>query len=179
MKALIELLPMYCTRCQAPVPAKVDELVWVCQQCGQGLILSDEKGVAPLDIHYANTIKPGGMGAPFWVTSGRVNLRRQVFNGDNRSLQDMAAFWQTPRVFFIPAYALQLEVLIQTAEKFLKQPPQLVAGSPAKFYPVSLLPDDIFQLVEFVIFAVESERRDMLKALDIQLQLGPAELWIL
>ena len=35
----VELVPLLCVRCQAPVPARPGEVAWVCEQCGQGLVL--------------------------------------------------------------------------------------------------------------------------------------------
>ncbi len=41
----VELIPMFCTKCQNAIPAGIHETAWVCGQCGQGLLLSDDKGV--------------------------------------------------------------------------------------------------------------------------------------
>jgi len=48
----VSLIPMLCTRCQTPVEAHPDEVFWVCQNCGQGLLVSDEKGLAAQVFHY-------------------------------------------------------------------------------------------------------------------------------
>ena len=53
MSQPIQLLPMYCLKCQTPIPAGVDETVWVCSACGQGLLLDPEKGLQALEIHVA------------------------------------------------------------------------------------------------------------------------------
>ncbi len=35
-QATVKLIPMQCVRCQQPLTAQPDEVVWVCANCGQG-----------------------------------------------------------------------------------------------------------------------------------------------
>ena len=43
------LVPLMCIQCQSPIPAKPDEVAWVCATCGRGQILEDEAGLQPLE----------------------------------------------------------------------------------------------------------------------------------
>lgn len=175
--AQVELIPMLCLKCQQPITARIEEVVWVCQDCGQGLVLSDEKGLLPQVVHYAAGIPANTTGKPVWVAPGQVTLQRQTYSGDRS--QEMLAFWSQPRWFFIPAYELTLDQLAQTGVNMLKQPiPMQEAGSPAAFLPVTVPPEDIYPLAEYLIMAVEAERSDKLRALSFNLQLGQPELWI-
>lgn len=176
MSVQVQLLPMYCVRCRAPLPAKPDETAWVCLQCGQGNLLSDETGLAPVEIHYA-VAEPGARGRPFWVVEGAIQISRKTFNGDQS--REMAAFWSSPRRFFIPAFALPANELTQLGAKMLTRPPELAPGSPFSFEPVTILPNDLQPLAEFIVLEVEAARSDKLRQLDFTLTLGEPELWAL
>jgi hypothetical protein len=120
------------------------------------------------------------------VVSGLVALQRVTFSGDNS--RDMQQFWAQPRWFFIPAYSLTLDQLADAGLRFLKQPLTLqeagapgidaLAQVPTPFLPVTVHPEDIQPLAEFIILAVEAERRDQLQTVSFTLQLGQPELWI-
>jgi len=176
-QARVELIPMQCVRCQQPLAAQPDEVVWVCENCGQGQILSDEKGLLPQTVHYAAGIPANTSGKPVWVAAGQVTLQRETYKGNNE--QDMAQFWSQPRWFFIPAYNLSLEQLASTGVSLLKQPiPMQEVQTRSPFIPVTILPEDIRPLAEFILLAVEAERKDQLRTLTYNLQLGPPDLWI-
>jgi hypothetical protein len=185
MSAPVELIAMMCTRCQSPLAAQVDETAWVCPQCGQGMLLSDENGLAPLMVRYAAGLQPGTPGKPMWVAQGTVTLNRQTYGGNflggifGSPEKEMQDFWSQPHSFFIPAYSLQLEQIIQAGVSFLRNPPayQEVTGS-HPFLPVTLKPGDVRPLAEFIIISIEAERKDKLKQITINLQLAAPELWV-
>lgn len=175
--AKIALIAMQCLRCQQPLPAQPDEVVWVCGQCGQGLLLSDEAGLLPQPVHYAAGITPNALGHPVWVVGGQVSLTRQTYRGDKS--KDMQAFWATPRWFFIPAYNLALNDLAETGMRWLREPPALQeTSSPAGFLPVTVPPADIRPLAEYLVLATEAARSDYLRNLTFTVQLGTPDLWI-
>lgn len=178
MSQAVELIPMQCIRCQFPIPAQPDEVAWVCEQCQQGQQLSDEGNLQPLEVHYAAGIPAAAKGKPYWVAQGRVQIiQRQTYRG-NQS-RNMHTFWQAPRLFFVPAYTLPLEQLVQLGMELLRQPPALQPGRPAAFLPVNFLPSDVRPLAEYVILAVEAGRKDDLRSLKFDLQLDPPQLWVL
>ena len=174
----VRLIPLLCTRCQAAVPAKPDEVAWVCSQCGQGLLLSLEKGVLPLPVYYSPGLAPNQTGSPFWVTMAQVTLQRRIFGGGDQSA-DAARFWQTSKRFFVPAYTLTLDQMVELGMRYVLQPPLLQPGPPAAFAPVTLSPEDVQPMAEFIVMGVEANRRDRLKEVQITIQTGAAELWIL
>lgn len=180
-QAAVRLIPMLCTRCQKPVEAQPDEVFWVCTNCGQGLLFSDDQGLVAQGIHYGTGIPQNTTGKPIWVFWGQVALQRETYNhlfGDQT--QDMVQFWQQPRWFFVPAYDLPLDQWVDVAVRLLRNPISPQEGtSPAPFLPVTIHPEDLRPLVEFLILAVEAERKDQLKALNFTLQLSEPELWIM
>jgi len=177
MTSPVQLLPMFCVHCQAPIPAQPEEVAWVCQQCGQAQLLSDEKGLQPLEVRFAADIPQGAKGKPFWVAEGSVSLQRQTYRGDQT--REMETFWQRSHRFFVPAYTMPFDQSVELGVRLLRQPPTLQPGSPSSFLPVTVLPEDMQSLAEFIVLSIEAERKDDLRELRFKLDLQPAELWVL
>jgi predicted RNA-binding Zn-ribbon protein involved in translation (DUF1610 family) len=179
MTQMPALLPMQCIKCQTPIPAEPDEVAWLCSNCGQALLLDEKQasGLATLDIYFATGIQSGQRGRPFWVAQGLVSVQRETYSGnEGRQAQE---FWKKPRTFFIPAYACALDELISLGMQLLKQPISMMPAPAAAFLPVTLSPQDVRPMAEFIIMGIEAERRDMMKSAAIQLNLAKPVLWIL
>lgn len=177
MDAPIELVPLVCIQCQTPLPAEPEEIAWVCARCGQAMLLDESKGLLPLQINYAAGIAPDAVGKPFWVADGQVTLQRELYSGNKNA--EAQAMWSQPHRFTIPAYNCPLESLLQIGPSLLLNPPALQPGSAARFQPVTLLPADIQSLAEFIVVAIEAERKDMLKQIVVSVKLSEPVLWIL
>jgi hypothetical protein len=129
-------------------------------------------------VHYSTGIAPNAPGKPVWLVSGQADLHRETYSGDNS--RDMQAFWSQPHWFFIPAYELPLDDLAESGVKMLRQP--LIfqeTNIPSPFLPVTVHPEDIFPLAEYLVLAFEADRRDYLRTLTFTLQLGSPDLWII
>ncbi len=179
----VELIPLVCLRCKAPLPAEPNEAAWVCAQCGQGMRLDEEKGLVELAVNFAQAVNftagipNGAKGKPFWVADGSVALQRETYSG-NMS-REAGMFWSQPHRFYVPAYNLTLETILETGVTFLLNPPALQPGSPAPFEPVVLPIEDVRGTAEFIVMAVEAGRKDMLKDVQFSLQLSDPVLWVL
>lgn len=178
----VELIPLLCVKCQAPVPAKVGEVAWVCEQCGQGLLLNSapagKNALRAYDFLYSAAIRPGQAGRPFWVSAGKVAItRRETYKGNE--IGGAQAFWAAPRLFFIPGWEAALEDVVSNGVELLKNPFTLQKGSPTPFSPVVTLPEDMRALAEFMVMSIEAGRNDALKHVEFDLQLAEAQLWIL
>lgn len=179
----VTLLPLVCLRCTAPVPANPGEVAWVCGTCGQGLLLNESAGpgdkpLRPLEVRFSTGVRPGQTGRPFWVAQGQADIsRRDTYKGNEQ--RAASQFWAAPRPVFIPAWECALDEVLALGSALLKNPPALQPGSPCPFLPVVTAPEDIHALAEFLVVALEAERRDALKYLGFTLRLGPPELWIL
>ncbi len=174
----VELIPLVCFKCDTPVPAQPDEMAWVCAQCGQGLVLDESKGLNPLEIHYHAALQPGAKGKPYWVCEGQVSLTRNVYGGQN-STADAERFWAAARRFFVPAYTCPLDTLTTFGSQLLLNPPALQEGRAAGFEPVTLSLADIQPMAEFIVMAIEADRKDKLRSVSISLKLTNPILWIL
>lgn len=177
MGAPIELIPLVCIKCQMPLPAEPDEIAWVCAQCKQGMLLDENKGLLPLQVQYAAGIAPDAIGRPFWVVDGQVSLQRELYDGNKNA--EAQAMWAQPRRFTIPAYNVSLETLLQYGPQLLLKPPALQPGPAARFQPVTLSPDDIQAVAEFIVVAIEAGRSDMLKEIVVSIKISEPVLWIL
>lgn len=175
----VQLIPLVCTRCSTRLPANVDEVAWVCSQCGQGLLLDETSGLLPLEVHYSTAVAPGTPGRPFWVAQGTVRLQRETYQRNKQAEEQALAFWSQPRTFFIPAWSCTLQELLNQTTRLLQQTPALEEGSPVPFQPVTLSPHDVQPAVDFTVTALEADRKDALRTLQATVQLGPAALWIL
>jgi hypothetical protein len=175
----VELIPLVCPQCSTPVPAEVDEVAWVCAQCGQGLSLDEEKGLVPLEVHYAAGIPANTRGKPFWIAEGQVSMQRDTYGSSGKDTKATQQFWSQPRRFFIPAFSAPLETLLGFGMQLLRQPPDLQAGSTAEFEPVILYLEDVKAAAEFIVVAIEAGRKDKVKQVEFTLQLSEPALWIL
>jgi hypothetical protein len=175
----VELVPLLCVNCSAPIQAGTDEIAWACENCGQGQILDEGQGLIPLEILFSAKIPAGNVGRPFWVTGGIVSLDREVFGVFGKQTGEADRFWGQPRQFFIPAFSCSLESLISTGKRLLADPPTLQSGPPVRFEPVTLHKEDVVSAVEFIIVGIEAGRKDKIKKVDYSIDLSEPVLWIL
>jgi len=173
----VQLIPLACVRCQVPVNARVGEVAWVCQTCEQGLWMGEDGRLSAQEILFSSALNQGAQGYPYWVVEGQAQLQRQTYKG-NQS-KEMEVFWQLPRLFFIPAYELPLQNVVETGARLLRQPPTLHAGSPTAFAGVVVPPGDVRPLAEFILLGIEADRKDALRSLHFELTLAEARLWVL
>ena len=178
MNAPVELIPLKCIRCDTPILAGLDEVAWACRQCGHAQQIG-ENGLTTLEIHYAKGIQPPQKGRPFWVCEGRVDLERQTYSGLGKKTKDAEQFWSQPRKFFVPAFAYPLEEFTRLGVDWLQQIPVLSSGLSVEFEPVTVAAKDIQAWVEFLVLALEAERKDKVKSVRFNIQLGEPQLWIL
>ena len=176
----IELVPLVCVQCSTPIPAESDQVAWVCAQCGQGMLLDLEKGLAQLNVHYAAGIPQNTQGRPFWVCDGKVTIQqRETYGSSRKGANEANAFWANHRRFFVPAFAGTLEERLEGATRLLTHPPTVQPGPAVPFEPVLLPLEDVQSAAEFIVVAIEAGRKDRLKTVNFNLELSPPALWIL
>jgi len=175
----IELVPLACLQCSTPIPAQPDEVAWACSQCGHGMFLDTDQGLEPLEIQYSSQIPPDTIGKPFWVADGRVNMKRATYGSSGKHGIAAEQFWSQPKRFLIPAFQAPLEHLLELAKTMLLNPPELSPGTPTRFEAVTLYHEDVHSAAEFVVMAIEAERKDQVKTIEFELQLSKPVLWVL
>lgn len=178
METPVELVPLNCIRCGTPIPAEVDEVAWVCHQCEKGQQLSDD-GLIPLRVNYSLSVKPNQKGRPFWVCEGRVTLDRNTYGSIGKKTNDALRFWEEPRQFIIPAFPYPLGKFSSMGVKWLQNPPAMEPGLIVDFEPVTVAAEDVSAWAEFLVIALEAERKDKVKKIEFNLNLGEPQLWVL
>jgi hypothetical protein len=170
------LVGLQCVRCNTPVPAEPDEVAWVCQNCGQGLLLDEDVGLQAIEIHAAAGTAEAKSAKAFWVASGRVRFtRRESYGADSPP----DARWQQPARFVLPAFSTTVEQAVALGVGFVMRPVKLEPGPAQPVRGVTVLPAQIASLARFVVLTIEANRSDKLEAIDFTLELEPAELWCL
>jgi hypothetical protein len=175
----IELVPLVCIQCSTAIPAEVEEVAWVCAQCGQGMVLDEAHGLEALDIHYSADIAQNGTGKPYWVADGQVTMERKTYSSGGEHGNAAKEFWGQSRRFYVPAFQTPLESLLKVAKTMLLKPPRLSSASATPFEAVTLYRDDVLAVAEFIVLAIEAERKDKIKSIDFELKLSKPVLWIL
>lgn len=175
----VSLIPLVCVDCRQPIKAQPDEVAWVCSTCHKGNILGDDGRLRSLDVKYAANLGQNSPGRPHWAVIGTVTIRvRNTYKGNES--RDSSAFWAEPRLFLIPAFAAPLEVQVAQAMQWLRStPPAVVDDQLASLLPVVIPARDIHPMAEFIVLAIEADRRDAMKTLDFQVDLQVPQLWIL
>ena len=179
MDQTIQLVPLVCLKCSAPIPAEPGQVAWACGQCGQAMALDTARGLVPIEIYYAVRAGSGAPGRPFWVADGTVALRRTAYKPNSGSTRDAEQFWSTPRRFFIPAYRLDTETFLKTGAALLERPPAFQPGAPFPFEPVVLAMEDLQPVGEFLVMGIEAARKDAIREVAFSLRLSPPSLWVL
>ena len=176
---MITLKPLLCANCNTNLPAHPDEVAWRCPTCGVGWQLSDDtpSGLEMLRLYFDSRCNPQVHGRPYWVATGKVDLSRETFSGNESKRAEQ--FWAQPRQFFVTAFTCSLETMIEQGRELLLKPPSLQPGPPVPFTAVTLAPRDVRAMAEFIVMSLEAERSDKLEAVQFNLQLQPPELWVL
>jgi hypothetical protein len=177
METPVELVALNCIRCGHPIPAEIDEVAWICEQCEQGQQLG-KNGLLPLEIHYAQEIKPNQKGKPYWVCEGRVTLQRDTY-GRAQSDKEARQFWSQPRRFVIPAFLYPVDEFADDGIYWLRNPKNLRSGPVSQFESVTVSVDDVRIWAEFLVMALEAARKDKVKTIQFQLELAEPRLWVL
>jgi hypothetical protein len=173
----VELIPLVCPKCSTRLPAKPGEYAWVCPNCQEAAMLDEKVGLEPLVVYYQAGILSNQIGRPFWVTEGRVLVERKTYSGNQEN--EALTFWSEPKRFFVPAYIMPLENLLEIGIKYLKNSPKLQGGPAVPFMPVNLPRKDVRAVAEFIVMAVEADRKDKLKEIKLTLTLSEPTLWVL
>lgn len=178
METPVELVPLNCIRCGTPIPAEIEEVAWICDQCEQGQQLGDD-GLIPLEVHYAQGIAPTHKGRPFWVVEGHVAIDRKTYGTFGKKTKDALRFWEQPRKFIIPAFPYPVDKFSRNGVEWLQNPPALQPGSVVDFVPVTVAAADVKVWAEFLVLALEAERKDKVKNVNFKLDLAAPQLWVL
>lgn len=179
----MKLIPLRCPECQEPLNPGNEDLVIICQNC-QSTVAISLNGPQKMNVRFAVPAGTPSAGVkqwlPFWVFQGRVDIKRRESQGGQSEDKNVQAMWGSPRHLYAPAWDVPLSraqaIGSQMAEdqprfEFVDQPESV------QLLPAVVSPGDGRKLLEFVVLAIEARRKDWLKYLDFDLNVGQPELW--
>jgi hypothetical protein len=88
-------------------------------------------------------------------------------------------YWTAPKDFVIPAFDCTLEEAAAWGILFLQSPIDFEEGHPRKMEKVTVNKHDAYSLAEFVVLAVEANKKDVLRKVKFTLTLDDLNLWVL
>ena len=108
-----------------------------------------------------------------------MTLDRNTYGSFGKKTKDALRFWEQPRQFIIPAFSYPLGKFARSGVQWLREPPGLEPGLIVDFEPVTVAAEDVNAWAEFLVIALEAERKDKVKKIEFSLELGEPQLWIL
>ena len=90
--------------------------------------------------------------------------------------------WAGPRRLYGPAWDLSLETAQRVGSRLIQPPPHyhiIAKLEEVQLVPAVVTPSDARKVLEFIIVAIEARRKDMLKDLAFELEVGQPEMWAL
>lgn len=156
----------------------------LCPQCKTAVFFSDQ-GLQAIPVTYGAP-EAGASAAewyPFWLLPARVEITSRSVQSGNRTDAEMAQrFWAEQRPMFVPAWDLPARAARELGSRMLHEKPAYRAidrPESAGMHVATIDPDDARKLLEFIIVTVEANRRDWLRDLQFQVEVGTPQLWAL
>ena len=178
----MKLLALRCPNCDRPLTPDNNHIVTLCEQCHTAVHIGDEE-LTRIAIQCAAPATGANVThwQPFWLFQGQVNiLRREVQSGNSE--KDSRKLWGQPRTLYVPAWELSLVTAQNIGSAMTQQQPAYrPIPQPAELplTPVTVTADDALKLLEFIVLAIETRRKDWLKNLEFRLDVEQPELWAL
>jgi hypothetical protein len=181
----MKLVALRCPNCGQPLKPEDDSIVLSCHNCFIPVALAVD-GPKRMKIWFAvmkQKQQEDKNWVPFWVYEGRIKIQhRETQSGWRTKDEDSDRLWGVPRRLFIPAWDLDLHTAQDIGSRLiLKQPEFNFVEQPAEYYltPANVKPDDAKRLLEFIVLAIEARRKDWLKDLKFEIEVGKPQLWAL
>ncbi|MGB3716607.1 MAG: hypothetical protein WA996_19480 [Candidatus Promineifilaceae bacterium] len=177
----MKLILLRCPNCSSALKPGIDDIIYACPNCSSAIHIEAE-GPKIIGIQYAIPTK-GKDGeeiwVPFWVFEGRVQIKKRETQGRQSNTKDSIALWGSPRRLYVPAWDLSIHTAQEVGSKltqrqltmrFVERPTE------AQLTPATVSPADALNLLEFIVLAIEARRKDWLKELVFDLEVGEPEL---
>ena len=180
----MKLVLLRCPNCTEPLKPENDDVVLACTNCHTPVAIA-VNGAVKMAVQFA---VPASYKAeprrwmPFWVFEGRVIINRRETQGGRSRTKDMAAQWGVPRRFFVPAWDLDPHTAQDVGSRMVQQQPsfeKIDRPQEAHLQTALVTPKDAKKLIEFIVLAIEARRKDWLRDLQFELDMGAPNLWAL
>jgi len=179
----MKLILLSCPTCGQSLTPENDDVVVQCQHCWSPAAIG-VNGPGRIPVHFAvaegvsvTTVK----WVPFWVFEGRVHIKKRETQGGRRSdREDSEALWAEPRRLFAPAWNVNMRTIKELGSRLIqRQPEYRLIDKPddARLTSATVTPGDALKLLEFIILAIEAQRKDWLRDLLFEIETGKPEFW--
>lgn len=181
----MKLLALRCPNCSNPLAVENDDIVMACHHCGEMVAIS-QNGPVKMPVRFAvpnGQKNPGNQWAPFWVFKGRVVIKRRDTQGVFGSAEkESRKLWSSVGTFYVPAWELSMHTAKHVGSNMIQQQPQLQPierPNGAAFTSATVTPGDARKLLEFIVLAIEAQRKDWLKNLEFALEVDEPQMMAL
>lgn len=180
----MKLVLLRCPTCSEPLKPDNDDVVLACTNCHTPSAVS-VNGAAKMPVQFgipADFKARSDRWMPFWVFDGRAKIIRRETQGGRSQTKDMAQLWGAERRFYVPAWELGLHVAQDIGSRMVQRQPSFVEidrPAEAHLHTVLVTPKDAKNLLEFIVLAIEARRKDWLRDLQFELEVGEPKLWAL
>lgn len=180
----MKLIALRCPACAEPLPVENDDVVVACNNC-LTMVAVSLKGPVKMDVRFAlpnGQQAAGNQWAPFWVFNGRAVIKRRDTQGGRSADNESRQLWGSPRALYVPAWELSLHTAQNIGSRLIEQQPQLQPverPDGAHFISATVTPGDARKLLEFIVLAIEARRKDWLKNLEFDLEVGEPQMMAL
>ena len=181
----MKLILLRCPVCSVPLTPENDDVVVACTNCHNPIAIAVD-GPVKMNVRFA---LPAGFRedvdrwVPFWVYEGLVKIQKRDTQGGSRSAKkDAEALWGGPRRLYVPAWDLSIETAQRVGSRLIQQQPQyqiITKPEEVQLVPAVVTPSDARKVLDFIIVAIEARRKDWLKDLAFELDVGQPEMWAL
>lgn len=181
----MKLVALRCPNCSEPLKPTNDAVVLACDNCFTPIAIA-VNGPQRMKIWFAVSERKKDVGknwVPFWVYEGRIHIQqRETQSGWRTKDKDADRFWGEPRRLYIPAWDLDLHAAQDIGSQLIvSQPTFHFVEQPAEYQltMATVTPEDAKRLLEFLVLAIEARRKDWLKELKFEIDVGQPQLWAL
>lgn len=181
----MKLIALKCPNCGQPLTPEHDDVVVACVHCHTPVAIS-VNGPSKMSLTYALPDRgkvATSQWVPFWVFEGQVNiLRRDTQGGSGSARKDSERLWAARRSLYVPAWDLSLHMAQEVGSRLIQEQPsfQFVdRPEESRLSSATVTPSEARKLLEFIVLAIEARRRDWLKSLEFDLDIGQPSLWAL
>ena len=179
----MRLIALRCPTCTEPLAVENNDVVVVCHNC-QTMVAISQNGAVKMPVSFVAarsehiTEKEW---VPFWVFNGRVNIRKRQLQGGRSDDKDSERLWGVPRALYVPAWELSMEIAQNVGSQMIQGQPklqQIERPQGSQFVSATVTPNDARKLLEFIVLAIEARRKDMLKKLEFDLEVGEPQMMV-
>ncbi|MFZ0545091.1 MAG: hypothetical protein WAM60_06620 [Candidatus Promineifilaceae bacterium] len=181
----MKLIALRCPTCSEPLAVENDDVVVACGHC-QEMVAIAQNGPVKMAVRFAvadGRQPPGNQWVPFWVFNGRaVIVRRETQGGGGSAEKESRRLWESPRALYVPAWEIAMNTAQSIGSRLIEQQPNfqpIERPEGVQLVSATVTPGDARKLLEFIVLAIEARRKDWLKNLVFNLEVGEPQMMAL